>query len=160
METRPRDLVVPRNWPDRIVKIIYTAGVFDLLHYGHRHILKQSRELGNRLIVGVVANADYKGVTPSWSLDRRVAEVSALPEVDLVVVQPSTDPTPVLNRLDWMGLRPAAMTHGGDWDRLLEGHETLDTLGIEWVKVPLVSDISSTKIRESLNLLREGVDLP
>jgi D-beta-D-heptose 7-phosphate kinase/D-beta-D-heptose 1-phosphate adenosyltransferase len=138
------------------MRVIYTAGVFDLLHHGHRHVLKESRKLGDRLVVGVVANADYKGITPVWPLEKRLIEVAGLPEVDLVLVQPGTDPSPVINRLDHLGLRPFAMTHGGDWDRLLEGHETLDTLGINWVTIPLVGDVSSTKIRGELDRLRFG----
>lgn len=140
------------------MKIIYTAGVFDMLHYGHRHLIRKSQELGDRLVVGVVADASYKGVTPVWNLGRRVREVSGLREVDLVLVQPGTDPTPVITRLDWMGLRPAAMTHGGDWDRLLEGQDTLDALDIEFVRIPMVAGISSTHIRERIDELRNGAD--
>lgn len=139
------------------MKIIYTAGVFDLLHYGHRHVLRKSRELGDRLIVGVVADASYKGVTPVWDLERRVREVSGLRSADLVVIQPGTDPTPVLTRLESIGLCPAAMTHGGDWDRLLEGQETLDDLGIEFVKIPLIDNISSSYLRDRLDEMRNGV---
>lgn len=138
------------------MKIVYTAGVFDLLHYGHRHILRESREIGDRLIVGVVADASYKGVVPVWGLERRLSEIAGLPEVDLTLVQKSTDPTAVLLQLDWMGLRPYAMTHGGDWDRLKEGHETLETLNIQWVQIPMVPDISSTAIRENIEELRNG----
>ena len=139
------------------MRVVYTAGVFDLLHHGHRHIISESEKLGSRLIVGVVADASYKGVIPEWSLERRLMEVAALPGVDLVMVQRGTDPSQSLLKLAHLGLTPYAMTHGGDWDRLKEGHETLETLGINWVQVPLVGDISSTKIREEVKRLREGV---
>lgn len=138
------------------MKYIYTAGVFDLLHHGHRHILKESADLGNRLIVGVVRDASYKGITPVWNLERRLTEIMGLPEVDLALVQPGTDPTDVLLKLDYLGIRPYAMTHGGDWDRLKEGHGTLEALGIRWVQIPLVPDISSTHIREELEKMRLG----
>lgn len=138
------------------MRIIYTAGVFDLLHYGHRHVLLESAALGDRLIVGVVEDASYKGVRPVWSFSRRLAEVEALPQVVLAVRQRGTDPTEVIERLDALGLRPDVMTHGGDWDRLKEGHETLDALGIEWVKVPLVGDVSSTAIRQTIDSIRNG----
>jgi len=156
MGSRPRHPMVDQDQESREMRIIYTAGVFDLLHHGHRHILKKSRAIGDRLVVGVVADASYKGVTPSWPLERRLKEVARLPEVDLVLVQEGTDPTANILQLDHLGLRPESMTHGGDWDRLLEGHETLEALGINWVQVPLVGDISSTMIRDEVEKMRLG----
>lgn len=138
------------------MRIIYTAGVFDLLHYGHRHIIRESRKLGDRLIVGVVADASYKGVTPEWPLERRLREVSALREVDLAVVQPSTDPTPVLSRLAWLGLEVEVMTHGNDWAALREGMDTLRGMEIEFQTIPVLGGISSTEIRAAVERMREG----
>jgi bifunctional ADP-heptose synthase (sugar kinase/adenylyltransferase) len=63
----------------------------------------------------------------------------------MAVLQPTTDPTPVLERL-----RPDVMTHGDDWERLREGQETLERLGIEWQLVPYTPGISTTLLREEV----------
>lgn len=129
-------------------RIVYTAGVFDLLHTGHLNILERSRELGDLLVVGVVSDAGveaYKGKRPVQDEGTRLALIRSLAGVDWAVLQPTTDPSPVLRMV-----RPAVMTHGDDWDRLKEGHETVEELGIEWVLVPYTPDTSTTRVRARL----------
>ena len=127
-------------------RVIYTAGVFDLLHRGHLNILFASKALGDVLVVGVVSDAGcnaYKGVFPSQHVQLRVRALERLGFVDAVVIQPTTDPTPMLRRF-----RPDVMTHGDDWPQLREGHETLERLGVEWKLIPYTEGISSTLLRE------------
>jgi hypothetical protein len=76
--------------------------------------------------------------------------------VDLAVVQPGTDPTPALVRLDSVGACPAVMTHGDDWEVLREGQETLEALGIEWKLIPYTDGISSTELRDGIPELQEA----
>jgi rfaE bifunctional protein nucleotidyltransferase chain/domain len=128
-------------------RVIYTAGVFDLLHRGHLNLLWQSRQLGDVLVVGVVSDAgcrDYKGRLPVENVYQRMRAIERLGFVDLVLLQPTTDPTPLLERV-----RPDVMVHGDDWPRLREGHETLGRLGIEWVLVPYTPGVSTTLLREA-----------
>lgn len=111
-------------------------------------MLWESKQLGDVLIVGVVSDggvAAYKGHTPvePWSLRER--NVRQLGFVDGVVFQPTTDPSCILSRL-----RPDKMTHGDDWERLREGHETLSDYGVEFVLLPYTPHISSTQLREAL----------
>lgn len=125
------------------MKIVYTAGVFDLLHEGHLNILRESKKLGDRLIVGVVSDtgaSKYKRL-PVDPESRRLARIQALEWVDLAIIQQESDPTRELEVI-----RPHIMTHGSDWDRLKYGHETLDRLGVEFVVLPYTPDISTTKI--------------
>lgn len=128
--------------------IVYTAGVFDLLHEGHLNVLKLSKKLGDRLIVGVVSDEGtkaYKGKYPVFSEKQRLAYVRALRWVDFAMVQPTTDPTPVIEIV-----RPHIMTHGDDWQRLKEGHETLERLGVSFILLPYTQGISSTELRNKL----------
>lgn len=126
-------------------RVIYTAGCYDLLHRGHLNILMASKALGDILVVGVVGDAGvkaYKGIWPQQNVELRMRAISRLGFVDVVVMQPTTDPTPILERF-----RPDAMTHGSDWDRLQEGHEALERLGVEWVILPHTPGISSSMLR-------------
>ena len=128
-------------------RVVYTAGVFDLLHRGHLNFLWQSKQLGDILVVGVVSDSGtnaYKGIFPAEHQQHRIRKVKEIGFVDLVVNQSTTDPTPVLERI-----RPDIMTHADDWDRLQQGHETLERLGIEWVLIPYTEGISSTELRQA-----------
>ena len=129
-------------------RVIYTAGVFDLLHRGHINILWHSKQLGDVLVVGVVSDegcAAYKGARPRQSVHLRVDVIERLGFVDVVTTQAGTDPSANLRRF-----RPDIMTHGDDWDHLREGHETLERLGIEWRTLPHTPGISSSMLREAL----------
>ena len=128
-------------------RVVYTAGVFDLLHRGHLNFLWQSKQLGDILVVGVVSDSGtnaYKDIFPAEHQQHRMREIRQLEFVDHVVHQATTDPTPILERI-----RPDVMTHADDWTRLKEGHDTLERLGIEWVLIPYTEGISSTELRQA-----------
>lgn len=121
------------------------SGVFDLLHRGHLNLLWRARQLGDMLLVGVVSDDGtkaYKEQFPQQMQWRRMAALQRLPCVNLVELQETTDPTPLLER--W---RPDVLVHGDDWDRLLVGQETVERLGVEWVLLPYTHGISTTSLR-------------
>jgi glycerol-3-phosphate cytidylyltransferase len=125
--------------------VVYTAGVWDLFHRGHLNLLWQSRQLGDVLIVGVVTDRGvlaYKDREPVDNLWERMGKIEDLPWVDMVMEQEGTDPTDNLRRI-----LPDVFTHGSDWDKLREGHETLEELGIEYVSIPYTPGISTTILR-------------
>ena len=131
------------------MKVIYTAGVWDLLHRGHLNILWESKRLGDVLVVGVVSDAGclaYKGFAPVQNSQLRIRNIRELGFVDVVELQATTDPTPLLERY-----RPDVMTHGDDWEELREGQATINRLGIEWRLIPYTPGISSTVLREKRN---------
>lgn len=140
-----------RLWLDLVggdaMRVIYTAGCWDLLHRGHLNILWESKQLGDILVVGVVSQMGaiaYKDRAPVHNEVQRLRQIRALPFVDHAEVQPTTDPTPLLERF-----RPDVMTHGDDWAELREGNETLSRLGIEFVLLPYTQGISTTLLREN-----------
>ena len=131
------------------MRVIYTAGVWDLLHRGHLNILWESKRLGDVLVVGVVSDAGclaYKGFAPVQNSQLRIRNIRELGFVDVVELQATTDPTPLLERY-----RPDVMTHGDDWEELREGQDTINRLGIEWQLIPYTPGISSTVLREKRN---------
>ena len=132
------------------MRTIYTAGVFDLFHAGHLNLLWESKMLGDVLVVGVVSDLGcyrYKGKHPIENSQIRRKRIERLGFVDVVVDQRGTDPTEHLERF-----RPAAMTHGDDWQELREGHETLARLGIDFILVPYTRGISSTMLRDQMRI--------
>lgn len=135
------------------MKIVYAPGVFDLLHEGHRNLLRRSRELGDYLIAGVVTDEGtlaYKGRKPVQDERTRLGNVLDLGYVDMAVLQSGTDPTRTLITLDALGLKPDVLTHGDDWKELREGMHTLEQLGIEYVSLPYTHGISTTAQRERM----------
>jgi D-beta-D-heptose 7-phosphate kinase / D-beta-D-heptose 1-phosphate adenosyltransferase len=128
--------------------IVYTAGVWDILHRGHLNLLWQSRKLGDVLVVGVVGDVGvkaYKARRPEEALFYRLQRIQRIPWVDVAIEQATTDPTENLRRF-----LPDIFTHGSDWDRLKQGHETLEELGIEYVTIPYTKEISTTILRGRL----------
>ena len=131
-------------------RVVYTAGVWDLLHRGHLNLLWASKQYGDILVVGVVSDAGtaaYKGQYPVESEGRRFRALERLPFIDVVVAQQGTNPTENLRRF-----RPNTFTHGDDWIKLREGHETLAELGIRFVLLPYTSGISTTLLRQAQNI--------
>lgn len=126
--------------------VVYTAGVFDLLHGGHLNLLWRTKALGDILVVGVVSDDGteaYKGVRPFEDEQTRVHRLECVPWIDVVALQDGTDPSDNLRRY-----RPDIMTHADDWNRLKEGHETLAEVGTDWVLLPYTEGVSSTQLRE------------
>ena len=139
------------------MRVIYTAGVWDMLHRGHLNFLWQSKQLGDVLVVGVVSDAgcaEYKGHRPSQNSQARARAIETLSFVDAVVVQPTTDPSENLFRF-----RPDIMTHGDDWAELKKGQDTLRRLGVEWRLLPYTPGISSTLLRSEQRNARNTINV-
>lgn len=136
------------------MNVIYTAGVFDLLHTGHLRILERSKALGDVLVVGVLTDlgaAAYKPKPPVYNEHARLEMVRSLRCVDSAFLQAGTDPSDVLRALAAVGVVPSLMTHGDDWTELREGNETLRELGIRLHLLPYTPDVSTTRVRSLLD---------
>ena len=94
--------------------VVFTNGLFDLLHVGHLRYLRQARALGDVLIVGLNSDSsarEFKGPThPIVPLNERAELLSALEPVDYVVVFDE----PTAERLVDL-LRPDIFVKGGDY---------------------------------------------
>ncbi|UUZ58304.1 adenylyltransferase/cytidyltransferase family protein [Nocardioides sp. B-3] len=87
-------------------RTIVTFGTFDVFHVGHLRVLERAAALGDRLVVGVSADAlniRKKGRAPVFSRGERLAIVSALRVVDEVFVEESLE-----------AKRDYSVTHGAD----------------------------------------------
>lgn len=102
--------------------VVFTNGVFDLLHRGHVDYLADARRLGGALIVGVNGDTSARALDkgtgrPLNSAADRAAVLASLACVDLVVVFEESTPARLLSEL-----RPQVYVKGGDYrlDRLPE----------------------------------------
>jgi D-beta-D-heptose 7-phosphate kinase / D-beta-D-heptose 1-phosphate adenosyltransferase len=124
--------------------VVFTNGVFDILHKGHFELLKQARSLGTRLVVGINSDASVKRLKgesrPINNELTRVEQLEALPWVDKVFVFDDDTPYNLIKRL-----KPALIVKGGDYTvETVVGHD-LAPVHI----VPTVEGYSTTKIIEA-----------
>jgi rfaE bifunctional protein nucleotidyltransferase chain/domain len=96
--------------------LVFTNGVFDLLHRGHVTYLAQARRLGANLVVGVNADASVKRLAkgderPVNPLADRMAVLAALEAVSLVTWFEEDTPLALI-----LACRPDVLVKGGDWE--------------------------------------------
>jgi rfaE bifunctional protein nucleotidyltransferase chain/domain len=127
--------------------LIFTNGVFDILHRGHASYLAQARELGASLVVGVNSDASVKMLgkghdRPINSEADRQALLAALESVDLVVL--FTDQTPVKLITQ---IRPDIYVKGGDYDiDKLEEARLVKSWGGKAIAIPFLYERSTTTL--------------
>jgi D-beta-D-heptose 7-phosphate kinase/D-beta-D-heptose 1-phosphate adenosyltransferase len=94
--------------------VVFTNGVFDLLHPGHLKLLRVARAAGDRLIVGVNSDAGVRRLKgpgrPVQPLRARAAVLAALRDVDLVVAFAEDTPIRLIR-----ALRPDVLVKGSDY---------------------------------------------
>ena len=125
--------------------IVWTNGVFDILHTGHLKLLRHAHTLGKRLVVGINSDSSVKrlkgDLRPINDQNKRKAQLLELGFVDDVVIFEEDTPYEKIKEI-----RPDVIVKGGDY--------TVDqVVGNDIAKVeifPTVSDYSTTKIIESL----------
>jgi D-beta-D-heptose 7-phosphate kinase/D-beta-D-heptose 1-phosphate adenosyltransferase len=126
--------------------IVFTNGCFDILHAGHVAYLKEARELGDRLVVAINADASVtrlKGAgRPVNPLHQRALVLSALASVDWVVGFEEDTPEQLLKLL-----KPDVLVKGGDYGVAeVIGADIVKGYGGEVRVLSLVDDVSTTAI--------------
>ena len=134
--------------------LVFTNGVFDILHRGHVTYLEQARGLGASLVVAVNSDASVRRLgkgddRPLNPLDDRMVVLAALAVVDLVV--PFDDDTP---RSLIVACAPDVLVKGGDYtaETTAGAVETL-ARGGRFVAIPFAHDRSTTAL---LRRIRDG----
>ena len=132
--------------------LVFTNGVFDVLHAGHVHLLTRSRALGDLLVVGLNSDASARRLgkgadRPVNSLEDRMAVVAALRPVDFVLGFDEDTPVALIEKL-----RPDVHVKGGDYRKEdLPETTVVESYGGRIVVIPLLEGRSST---ETLRRLR------
>lgn len=127
-------------------RIVFTNGVYDLLHRGHVEYLEEARRLGDRLVVGVNSDASVqrlKGPTrPILPQDERAELVAALACVDLVVLFGDDTPLALIE-----AVVPDVLVKGADWaEDAIVGGEFVKARGGRVERIPLRAGLSTTTI--------------
>ena len=130
--------------------IVFTNGVFDLLHPGHVRYLQAARALGDVLIIGLNADESVrrnKGPNrPINSQDERAEILSALECVDAVVVFAEDTPADIIRRV-----QPDILVKGADWaEDAIVGRDTVEARGGRVVRIPVEQGYSTTAIVEKI----------
>ena len=127
--------------------VIFTNGVFDVLHAGHVNYLEQARALGGSLVVAINTDASAKrlGKGPDRPLNNeldRATVVAALQATSLVTWFDEDTPLELINEL-----RPDVIVKGGDYDmRLLAETKLVESYGGKAWALPFVKGYSTTAL--------------
>ena len=132
-------------------RVVFTNGVFDLLHPGHVELLEAARCEGDLLIVGVNTDASArrldKGPGRPVSHERaRARVVAGLAAVDCVVLFDEDTPLELIRALE-----PDVLVKGADYSRdRIVGADWVEARGGRVVRVPVVPGFSTTALVERL----------
>ncbi|HKQ57248.1 MAG TPA: D-glycero-beta-D-manno-heptose 1-phosphate adenylyltransferase [Candidatus Eisenbacteria bacterium] len=135
------------DWRSAGSRIVFTNGVFDLLHRGHVEYLTEARAQGHCLVVGVNSDASVRRLgkgpeRPLTAAEDRVAVLASLRAVDLVVVFEDDTPERLIGEV-----RPDVLVKGGDWaPEAIVGRAFVESYGGRVVIVPLREGFSTTDL--------------
>jgi rfaE bifunctional protein nucleotidyltransferase chain/domain len=127
--------------------IVFTNGVFDILHPGHVRYLKDARALGDHLIVGINSDRSVRALgkapdRPINSEAERAEVLGALACVDAVVVFDEADPHAIIS-----ALQPDILVKGADWaEDAVIGRDVVEARGGKVVRMKLAEGYSTTNI--------------
>jgi rfaE bifunctional protein nucleotidyltransferase chain/domain len=148
---------VLERWKSEGETIVFTNGVFDLLHAGHVTYLRGARELGHRLVVGVNSDSSVRmlGKGPNRPINDEASRklvLEALRSVDVAVVFSSQTPMDLIAQI-----RPNVLVKGGDYDpqvesendkRYIVGSREVLEYGGKVTVIPFLEGHSTTAIIE------------
>ena len=143
-----RTLADAARWRERQRgPVVFTNGVFDLLHVGHVALLEAARAEGGALVVGVNSDASVRRLAkgadrPIVPERERARLLAALACVDCVVLFDEDTPLALIERL-----RPDVLVKGADYARAaIVGADQVEAWGGRVVRVPLVPGASTTAL--------------
>ena len=137
---------VARSVQERGGRVVFTNGVFDLLHPGHVRYLEEARRLGNVLIVGVNSDRSARAnKQPGRPLnpDRERAEVLlSLSCVDAAVLFDEDTPHQLIGTI-----QPDVLVKGADWaPTKIVGRDIVEARGGRVVRIDLAQGYSTTEL--------------
>ncbi len=138
------------SWKFLGQKVVFTNGVFDLLHTGHITYLVKAAELGERLVIGLNADTSVKRLKgddrPVNNQESRALLLAALFFVDAIVLFDDDTPLNLITEL-----MPDILVKGADYtiDNIIGGKEVIANGG-EVKTIDLVEGYSSTAIIQKI----------
>lgn len=131
-------------------RLVFTNGVFDLLHVGHVRYLTHARALGDALAVAINSDRcvrDLKGEgRPLVNEDERAEIIAALRPVSYVTIFDDLSPRSLIS-----GLLPDVLAKGGDYSLdEIHGREEVEAAGGRVVALPFIEGTSTSAIIEKI----------
>lgn len=138
------------GWKRQGLKVVFTNGCFDLLHYGHIHYLAQAREQGERLVIGLNSDASVRRLKgpnrPINDEPTRQLLLAALECVDLVATFEQDTPLELISLL-----LPDVLVKGGDYrPEDIVGADVVLAQGGEVKALPYIEGHSTTAIEAKI----------
>ncbi len=137
---------VLKNLQNQGQKVVFTNGVFDLLHLGHVTYLQESRKRGDLLVVGLNSDASVRRIKgplkPLLPVEERAEMLLALDCVDYTTFFEEDDPYNLIKII-----RPDILVKGGDWaiDKIIGG-DLVQSWGGKVLNIPVVEGRSTTNL--------------
>jgi rfaE bifunctional protein nucleotidyltransferase chain/domain len=128
--------------------VVFTNGVFDLLHPGHVRYLQQARALGDALIVGVNSDRSVRAIKgplrPITPEAERAEILAALAPVDAAVMFDEDTPHAII-----AAIQPDILVKGADWaEDAIVGRDIVEARGGRVVRMPIEPGYSTSGIIE------------
>jgi rfaE bifunctional protein nucleotidyltransferase chain/domain len=139
------------QWKFKSKKLVFTNGVFDLLHRGHVTYLAQAADMGDELIVGLNSDASArklaKGPTrPLQDEQSRAMILASLHFVSVVCIFDEETPAELIKVV-----KPDVLVKGGDWKaEQIVGYDTVKAYGGEVLSIEFVPGFSTTNIEQKI----------
>lgn len=134
------------------MRIVFTNGIFDLLHLGHLDLLKKAKKLGDILIVAVDSDERTAKIKPGRPINdeaTRVGMLEAIRWVDKVIVFEDLESLLKL-------LKPDFLVKGGDYTiDTVVGRKIVESYGGKVVIIPMLSNYSTSK---TITRIKELID--
>jgi len=132
------------------VRLVFTNGVFDLLHVGHVRYIAQARSLGDALVVAINSDRtvrELKGPDrPVFNEAERAEILAALHCVDYVTIFDDVSPRSLIARL-----LPDVLVKGGDYQLdQIHGREEVEATGGKVISLPFVDGASTSRLIERM----------
>lgn len=130
--------------------LVFTNGVFDLLHVGHVRYLAKARALGDALVVAINSDRTVRELKgdrrPIVNEDERAEILAALRQVDYVTIFDDVSPRSLIARL-----LPDVLVKGGDYGLdEIHGREEVEAAGGRVVSLPFIAGASTSIIIERM----------
>jgi rfaE bifunctional protein nucleotidyltransferase chain/domain len=151
-----REELLARLRRPRSARVVFTNGVFDVLHRGHVDYLARARALGDLLVVAVNTDASVRRLgkgddRPINPQDDRAYVLAGLESVDYVTLFDEDTPRELI-----AALLPDVLVKGGDYTRdTIVGAGEVEAAGGRVETIPLVPGRSTTSI---LQRVRQGAE--
>jgi D-beta-D-heptose 7-phosphate kinase/D-beta-D-heptose 1-phosphate adenosyltransferase len=131
--------------------VVFTNGCFDGLHEGHINLLREAKELGEYLVVGLNSDLSVKYIKgegrPYFNQKSRMAVLNAIKYIDRVIVFCDHTPERLIKKI-----KPNILVKGGDWiGKEVAGREYVESTGGKVVFIPREVEISQLKHKIKIN---------